>query len=81
MSDATIIIVVNVLCATALAALNLWLRRDLNTLRPVVLSVRDELMATKNLLVDANKFIDAQITKNQALRDEIAELTKGRYSE
>lgn len=65
MSDATIIIVVNIICATILAGLNIWLRRDVRGMLPEIQDVRKQL-------IEANKFIIAQGLIKQELMDELA---------
>lgn len=66
--------IVTILCSTFLAALTLWLRYDVNGLKPHVLSVREELEQVKVQLADANKFIFSQDAKMTTLRDENAGL-------
>jgi len=76
MSDANIIIIVNVICATIITVVTLMTRRDLNSLKPEIADVRQQLK-------DANTFIIGQGVKITALMDELAmrkpTVTKDRF--
>jgi len=76
MSDANIIIIVNIICATIITVVTLLTRRDLNSLKPEIKDVREQL-------VEANKFIIGQGIKITALMDELAmrkpTMTKERF--
>jgi len=76
MSDANIIIIVNIICATIITVVTLLTRRDLNSLKPEIKDVREQL-------IEANKFIIKQGAEKQALMDELAmrkpEVTKDRF--
>jgi len=65
MSDANIIIIVNIICATIITVVTLLTRRDINSLRPEIQDVRQQL-------IEANKFIIKQGAEKQALMDELA---------
>jgi hypothetical protein len=64
-TEAGWIIIVNIICATIITVVTLLTRRDLNSLRPEVMDVREQLK-------EANKFIIDQGHRITALRDEIA---------
>lgn len=78
MTDANIIIVVNIVCATIITVVMLLTRRDINTLTPKVKSVEDQL-------IEANKFIIQQGHMLTELRDNIAmrkpSMTEKRFDE
>lgn len=59
------IIIINVVCATVITVVTLLTRRDLNSLKPEIQDVRQQLK-------DANTFIIGQGTKITALMDELA---------
>jgi len=65
MSDATVILIVQVICATIITVVTLLTRQDLKRLKPEIISVRQQL-------VDANIFIGEQVRQIGELRDEIA---------
>lgn len=64
-TEAGWIIIINIICATVITVVTLITRMDVNSLRPEVLDVREQLK-------EANKFILQQGNKIQGLRDEIA---------
>jgi len=76
MSDATAIIIVQLICTTIVTVVSLLTRRDVNTLRPQLLTVAEQL-------VEANKLILSQGNIITQLHDEIAmrkpTMTKERF--
>lgn len=76
MTDANIIIIVNIICATIITVVTLLTRRDLNSLKPEIKDVREQL-------IEANNFIIGQGLKITALMDELAmrkpTMTKERF--
>lgn len=65
MSDATIIIIVEIVTAAIITVVGLLVRRDVIGLKPEIQDVRLQL-------AEANKFIIKQGAEKQALMDELA---------
>lgn len=65
MSDANIIIMVQLICTTIIAVVTLLTRKDVNGLKPEIVDVRAQL-------VEANATISKQNASILSLRDELA---------
>lgn len=64
MDGSTQIQIVTIICSTFLAAMTLWLRRDVRGMLPEIQDVRKQL-------IEANRVIIAQGVEVAALRDEL----------
>lgn len=64
-TEAGWIIIINIICATVITVVTLMTRRDVNSLRPQVMTVAEQL-------VEANKLILSQGNIIQELHDEIS---------